>query len=246
MDRANPKSKLIRARKAETHYAKQLRKIAGHIGDLINAMWQPGDPTVANSISSALDRYARILEPWARSVGRYMVAEVDARDRHAWREISAEMGALRRQELTETDVGLLTQSRLAAQVDLITSLPREAAERVHKLTLEGLTQSTRASEVAREIMRSGEVTESRANLIARTEVSRTTTEFTQARAEAAGSEEYIWRTSRDGDVRHDHKDLANKTFRWDSPPIADQRTGARAHPGCIYNCRCWPEPIFPD
>lgn len=243
MDRINPRSRLIRSRKAEKFYARQLRKIAGHVGDLINAMWQPDDPTAANWIGDALERYARLLEPWARAVGQNMLAEVDARDRSAWRSIAAEMSALRRRELTETNMGALTQARLAEQVRLITSLPRDAAERVHKLTLEGLLQGTRASEIAKEIARSGEVTASRANLIARTEVSRTGSEFTRARAESAGSEGYIWRDSGDHDVRHSHHKMDGQFVRWDRPPTIDGMTG---HAGCFPNCRCWPDPVFPD
>ncbi|MFX5937705.1 phage head morphogenesis protein, partial [Acinetobacter baumannii] len=79
------------------------------------------------------------------------------------------------------------QELLAEQVDLITSIPREAGQRVHELTLKGLEDSTRASEIAKEIMRSGEVAKSRAMLIARTEVSRTATSLTQARAQFVGS-----------------------------------------------------------
>lgn len=233
-----------RARKVENGYARQLRKIAAHIGELVNGIWVPDDLTASNRITQALERYSKILEPWAKAVGSRMVVEVGARDRRAWREMSAEIGRLMRRELDDTEVGLLTQQRIADQVTLITSLPIDAAERVQKLTLEGITQSTRAKEVAREITRSGEVSKSRANLIATTEVSRTATEFTKSRAESVGSTGYIWRTSRDGDVRHDHKVLEGKFIPWNDPPIADQRTGARAHAGCIYRCRCYPEPVF--
>lgn len=244
MDRARQPRRLVQTAKVERQYATQLRKIATHIGELINTIWIPDDPSVADRIGIALERYAQIIEPWARVVGQRMVDEIDARDRRAWREVSAEMSRLMQVQLHATDVGALSQQRLADQVALITSLPRDAAERVHKLTLEGLTQGTRAKDIAAEIMRSGEVSKSRANLIAVTEVSRTSTEFTRARAEDIGSTGYIWRTARDRDVRHDHEILEGKFIPWNQPPIADRRTGARAHAGCIYRCRCFPEPVF--
>ncbi|WP_199223781.1 MULTISPECIES: phage minor head protein [unclassified Novosphingobium] len=242
MDRARSSRRLVQTAKVERQYASQLRKIAAHVGELINTIWVPEDPAVADRIGQALERYAQIIEPWARVVGRRMVEEIDSRDRRAWREASAEMSRLMQAQLNSTDVGALTQQRLGDQVRLITSLPRDAAERVHKLTLEGLTQGTRAREIAAEIMRSGQVSKSRADLIARTEVSRTSTEFTRARAEDIGSTHFIWRTSRDSDVRPSHKALDGKTFRWDEPPECDP--GHHALPGAIWNCRCFPEPVF--
>ena len=60
------------------------------------------------------------------------------------------------------------------------------------------------------IMAIGGTTKARANTIARTEVSRASTMFTQARAEAIGSDGYIWRSSEDSDVRDEHKELNGK------------------------------------
>ena len=92
----------------------------------------------------------------------------------------------------------------------------------------------------------GGTTKARANTIARTEVSRASTMFTQARAEAIGSDGYIWRSSEDSDVRDEHKELNGKFFKWNEPPVADKRTGIRAHAGCIWNCRCYAEPVIPE
>jgi SPP1 gp7 family putative phage head morphogenesis protein len=175
-----------------------------------------------------------------------MIAEVNARDKRAWAAASRKIGEGLRREIDATPVGEVIRARLAEQVDLITSLPREAAERVHLLALERISNGERAASLADEIMRTGEVTRSRANLIARTETSRTATELTRARALSVGSTHYVWKTVGDSDVRPDHKKLNGRVFAWDDPPIADARSGARAHPGSIYNCRCWASPIIDD
>jgi SPP1 gp7 family putative phage head morphogenesis protein len=133
------------------------------------------------------------------------------------------------------------QKALAEQVHLITSLPREAADRVHKLTIQGLTSGRRASEIAMEIAKSGDVTKSRALLIAQTEVSRTATALTQARAEYVGSVSYVWRTSRDAAVRPSHRRMEGKIVRWDQPPTLDGMVG---HAGQFPRCRCFVEPIL--
>lgn len=111
--------------------------------------------------------------------------------------------------------------------------------------IEAMPGGVRASETAKEIERTGDVTRSRADLIARTETTRAATSMVEARARHVGSEGYIWRTVGDVDVREIHKKLEGKFVRWDSPPVAGEN-GERAHAGAIYNCRCWPEPVIPD
>lgn len=245
-DRAKPsaKSAFLRARKAEVQYARQLRKVARHIGDLVMGLFDEADPASAGIVERALRRYATTIEGWASSVGGRMVAEVAARDRKAWMAVSREMGKAVHREIANAPTGALLRQRLADQVSLITSLPMEAADRVHTLTIEGLSKGTRASEIAAEIMKTGEVTRSRADLIARTEVSRTSTEFTRARAESIGSTHFVWRTAGDSDVRPSHRALNGKAFRWDDPPECDP--GHHALPGAIWNCRCYAEPVLKD
>lgn len=244
LDRARSKrSEWTRARKAEANYGRQLRKIARHVADIIAAF----DPTVswsAAAIAEALDRYAGVIEGWARATGKVMVAEVERRDYQTWKEISGEIGTRLRQEIATAPTGQAMREALDRQTALITSLPREAAERVRKVTLEAITTGRRAEDIAEEILATGEVTKARANTIARTEVSRTATELTKARAESIGSTQFIWHTSHDSDVRASHKKLDGKVFRWDEPPETDP--GYRALPGGIFNCRCWAEPIIPD
>ena len=242
-DKASPQSAFIRSRKAETAYARQLRRLAAHIGSIIKDMWDPEDPLSASEISMVLDRYAATIVPWATSVGNRMIKEVAARDRTAWMRTSAKMGRLLKTELESAPTGLAMRQKLAEQVKLITSLPTEAAERVHRLTLEGITQAKRASTIAKEIARSGEVTKSRATLIARTEVGRTSTALTEARALSIGSVDYEWRTSQDGDVRPSHRAMQGQIVRWDSPPELDGMVG---HAGSLPNCRCYCLPRIPE
>ncbi len=173
-----------------------------------------------------------------------MVTEVAARERAAWMEVARKMGGAIRRQIADAPTGLVMRQALAEQVGLITSLPKDAAERVHKLSQEAIIQGGRASEIAAEIMRSGDVSRSRAETIARTEVSRTQVELAKANAMAVGSTHFIWHTVGDSRVRESHRRLNGQSFRWDDPPESDP--GHRALPGGIWNCRCWAEPIIGD
>ena len=103
--------------------------------------------------------------------------------------------------------------------------------------------SKRASEVARAILSTEDVSEAKARLIARTEVSRSAANLVEARATYAGSDGYVWRTSGDADVRDSHREMEGKYVRWSSPPTLD---GMKGHAGTLPNCRCFAEPVFPD
>lgn len=188
-------------------------------------------------------RYAEALEPWAAATARKMVEEVNGRDLDRWRSIGEELSAGVRRTILSTDVGRTYRELMDEQVKLIKSIPVEAAARVQRLTIEGLEDSTRAKEIAAEIMRSGDVAASRARLIARTEVARTANNLTEARARSVGSEGYIWRTSGDGDVRASHRAMNGKYVAWNDPPTLDGLVG---HAGCLPNCRCYSEPVIPD
>nr|WP_239538420.1 phage minor head protein [Dyella mobilis] len=236
---ANPAN----SRKAEQNYSRSLRKLAQEVGRLIGA-FPAGDPASVAPITDMLEKYSQALDGWALRTASAMVAEVEARDRKAWLQASADISEALRHEIWTAPTGEAMKALLAEQVTLIKSIPLDAAKRVHELTLAGLENSSRGSEIVAEIKRSGEVSVSRANLIARTETARAASVLTQARAQHIGSEGYIWRIAGDSDVRHSHKQMNGKFVRWDSPPTLSD--GTTTHAGQIYNCRCYPEPVLPE
>jgi SPP1 gp7 family putative phage head morphogenesis protein len=235
----------VKTRGAELRYGSQLRKVAQQVGSII-APYTPGDMSQVPTIEHLLNAYADMLKGWATQTASNMLMDVALRDEQTWKVLAKDLSRGLREEIRNAPTGVVMRQLLAEQVDLIQSIPREAAQRVHRLTLEGLENSTRFTEIAKEIQRTEEVTTSRAILIARTETSRAATTLTQARAEAIGADSYIWRTSGDSTVRSDHKKLNGKIFQWNDPPVADEHSGTRANPGCIWNCRCFAEPIIPD
>jgi SPP1 gp7 family putative phage head morphogenesis protein len=228
------------ARRAESQYGVQLRKIARHIGEIIRG-FDLNDQADAFVLRDALRRYAEMLSPWARSAARAMVAEVAARSDKQWRTIGKEMGRSFADVLNGPDIGARYRELQEEQVGLITSIPRDAAERVHELVQQGLIEGKRFTELVPEIRRGGDVSISKARLIARTETGRVVSNLTQARAESVGGTSYIWRTVKDAQVRPSHRAAEGKVFEWNSPPTLDGLTG---NPGAVPNCRCFAEPIL--
>jgi SPP1 gp7 family putative phage head morphogenesis protein len=237
----------IKTRTTERWYETQLRKVARHVGDIIRGIaegFEPGAPGVAPVVDRAMSDYSTLLDSWARIQGSKMIQQVARSDEEAWMQRAREMASWLKRELRTTPTGPIMDALLAEQVGLIKSIPLAAAQRVHKIVQDAQISGVRADTVAAEIMRTNEVSASKARLIARTEVARASSKLTEARARRIGSKGYIWRTSTDADVRHSHKEMEGKYVDWDNPPTLSD--GHTTHAGQIFNCRCWCEPVIPD
>ncbi len=233
----------LKSRKAEAAYARQLRQVAKQVGSIVKGFVTPKEIADSVQLQNALSKYSEMIRPWAKSVATRMVADVARRDASMWEDLGADIGKQLRGEIETTPTGELFRKSINEQVDLITSLPREAAQRVHKVIIEGISTGARASTIAQEVLKTGKVTESRAMLIARTETSRIATELTAARAKNAGCTHFTWKTASDMDVRPSHKALNNKIFAFADLPIVD---GEPLLPGGTFNCRCFAMPILKD
>lgn len=145
------------------------------------------------------------------------------------------------------------ESQIRNNAELIRTLPTDVAEKtlfdVEKYVLQGL----RASEIAQKIEKyTVQHSRASAKLIARTEVSKTTTALTRARSENLGLRWYVWRTALDGDrVRKSHRNMEGVLVSWNDPPSPERLVGEKDvgnyHAGNIWNCRCYTEPLLePD
>lgn len=233
-----------RIRRAEYQYGVRLRKLARHVGDIVRHFPQ-GSLEASAEITKVLKAYSIAIQPWAKAVANSMLVEVNRRDEIAWTERTKDMAASLRLELKAAPTGVLLRQMQEEQLKYITKIPLDAATRVHELTMEGILGARRAEDIAQEIRRTTQVSESYANLVARTEVGRVATNLTAARATHIGSEGYIWRTAGDSDVRKTHRDLEGTYHRWDRPPLCDL-PNYHSHPGAIFNCRCYPEVVIPE
>lgn len=270
-----PSERWVKIRRSERYYAGRMMKLTSKVQQLqdyfngrgydsqgrrIGNLGPDGEYLTLDDshqqtlFSEALARLAssEVVDKWARAVGNRMIEETQRSDAAAWKRNSQRMSKALLIEIETAPTGALAQTLLEEQVTLIKSIPLEAAQRVHKYALEARASSgERHDQMIDMIMRTGGVSRSRAKLIARTETARAASVLTEARARYVGSEGYIWRSVGDADVRNidgnpvgSHR-LLNGTFvKWDEPPVAST-DGTRAHAGCIYNCRCWADPVLP-
>jgi hypothetical protein len=137
----------VKTQRIEQRYALQLRKVAQQVGSIV-APFTPGDMSSVPTIEQLLKAYSDMLKGWATQTASNMLMDVALRDEQAWQTMAKELSRGLREEIRNAPTGRVMQQLLAEQVTLIQSIPLEAAQRVHRLTLEGIENSTRASEIA--------------------------------------------------------------------------------------------------
>jgi SPP1 gp7 family putative phage head morphogenesis protein len=141
-------------------------------------------------------------------------------------------------------------------VSLITDMGRAHLAKVQRIMRASAAAGLRWEDVAPELQRELGIGERRAKLIARDQTNKIVSDMARLHQQAAGIEEYTWRTAGDLAVRgrpggeyerseSDHWHLEGRRFRWDSAPVTNDSTGERNHPGQDIQCRCTAEPVIP-
>lgn len=86
----------------------------------------------------------------------------------------------------------------------------------------------------------------KAKFLAQNETTIMLAEYKKVTYKEMGFDKFIWRTITDGRERELHKALNGTVWRYDNPPVIDERTGQRGLPGQTYNCRCEQIPYHDD
>lgn len=189
------------------------------------------------------------------SAVRRMVTPIAVQNMRTWRmaaKKATKNPSLYRMLMSEINQGLKSdiEIQIEENASLIKTLPTDVAKKVTKDISDMALKGMRASEIAK-VIREQTYKHSRASakLIARTEVSKTTTALTKARCDNLDLHWYVWRTAEDGDrVRKSHRIMEGVLVNWNEPPspeaLAGEKSVGNYHAGNIWNCRCYPEPLI--
>lgn len=129
-------------------------------------------------------------------------------------------------------------------VSLISTLPDESLDEMQDIVEEGFLAGKSNRDIVKDIQERYKVSRSKARFYAVDQLAKLNASIAQQQQTECGVEEYEWSSSRDARVRERHRELDGTIHRWDDPPVVDERTGRRAHPGEDYRCRCVAIPIF--
>lgn len=189
------------------------------------------------------------------SAVRRMVTPIAVQNMRTWRMAAKKAtrnSYLYRLLMREINQGLKSdiEIQIEENASLIKTLPTDVAKKVTKDISDMALKGMRASEIAKVIReQTDKHSRASAKLIARTEVSKTTTALTKARCDNLDLHWYVWRTAEDGDrVRKSHRIMEGVLVNWNEPPspeaLAGEKSVGNYHAGNIWNCRCYPEPLI--
>lgn len=189
------------------------------------------------------------------SAVRRMVTPIAVQNMRTWRMAAKKATRnpyLYRLLMREINQGLKSdiEIQIEENANLIKTLPTDVAKKVTKDISDMALKGMRASEIAKVIReQTDKHSRASAKLIARTEVSKTTTALTKARCDNLDLHWYVWRTMEDGDrVRKSHRIMEGVLVNWNEPPSPEDLAGEKSvgnyHAGNIWNCRCYPEPLI--
>jgi len=196
--------------------------------------------SIARILKSAAKKFGNI-DSWAKGLADFAAVsvrnDVDERLASSIRQaISVDVSSLLRAN------GPLLESMkdaTKANVDLIRTVPEQYLGKVEEAVTGGWSQGQRWESIVEQVKHVGDVTESRAEVIARDQVAKMNSSFNQERQQQVGIEKYEWSTSQDERVRPSHQEVDGKVFRWDEPgPVAGSVDGEPCHAGQDILCRC--------
>jgi uncharacterized protein with gpF-like domain len=133
----------------------------------------------------------------------------------------------------------IVEASAQASVGLITRIPERFLGSVQTAVMSAITTGSGLSELVPFLTKKYKGDVRHAQLTALDQVRKVSESVNEERLQSLGVEEYVWiHTGGERYPRRLHQSYHGRTFRFDDPPIIDERTGVRGSTGDAIGCRC--------
>ena len=197
---------------------------------------------IPQAFFNSLDNLQARLTQTAKDIGAAttngFIASIEKLVNASYKRQGLEFSIMGRSEIVEKTIFKSYSSIL----DLIVSIPSEIVGAYKQELLNGVGDFNREriAQIAENI---GGVSRRKAELIARDQTHKATTNYAMARASSLGFDYYVWDTSHDERVstgKGGHKQLQGRIYRYDKDTAIVDSYGNVGHCGSRVNCRCSP------
>lgn len=134
---------------------------------------------------------------------------------------------------------------VSENVGLIKSIAQTYLTQVQQAVARSIASGNGLQDLVPALEKYEGMTHRRAHNIALDQTRKAYNNVARDKMQALGVESYMWNHSGGSNQpREDHIEMDGNVYRFDDPPVIDERTGERGIPGQAPNCRCTMTPIF--
>ncbi|OWK39539.1 phage minor head protein [Fimbriiglobus ruber] len=224
--------KLFKTEHAEEFFA-QDASISSQARILTNAL-----------IKKYTDLFASLSRPMAEEFARESNKSSDIAVKSSIRHLSDEL-ALSTKTITSGPLNDILTATVAENVGLIKSIPAQYLGGVQGAVMRSITTGNGMQDLVPYLQKHKGITLRRARMISQDQVKKSFSALSKARMEKVGVTSYIWRhTAGSRHPRKLHIGMSGSIFRYDDPPVIDEKTGERGIPGQAINCACRMQPVL--
>ncbi len=224
--------KLFKTDHAEAYFA-QDASISSQARILTNAM-----------INKYTDLFASLSKPMAERFAQESDKSSDIAVKSSIRHLSEKL-TLSTKTITSGPLGDILSATITENVGLIRSIPAQYLGGVQGAVMRSITTGNGMQDLVPFLQKHKGITLRRARMIAQDQTKKSFSGLSKARMQAIGVEEYEWlHTSGSRHPRKLHIAMNGQIYRYDDPPVIDDKTGERGIPGQAINCACRMRPIL--
>lgn len=235
----------------ELKYKKAIQKILRSLEKQFNHTSDPFEiiEVIKNVVNNSY------FNDYCQNVAKSMITLLNVENAKTWREAARKSSKGRiiykslMNELKNPAIASSFYEQINQNAQLIKSLPLNFAQDFTHYASQEALKGRRSEYIAEDLKKKyRQLSQSRANLIARTEVSKVSTALTQARCNDLSIRWYVWRTSKDSRVRSAHMHMDGVLINWNDAPNPETLKGEKSafgsyQAGCCPNCRCYAQPL---
>lgn len=196
-----------------------------------------------NALSDKFDKMFGDLAPKA---SKRMVSQVDKASKSATAQSMKVLsgGMTIKTNVMGADLRETIKASIAANVDLIKSIPQEYMKRVSGAVFRSVTSGQGMADLLPQVKKYGDMTDRRAKNLALDQTRKAYNSINADRMQKVGVKKFEWIHSGGGlHPRRDHQEMDGKIYSFDNLPVIDQNTGERGIPGQAPNCKCTMRPV---
>ncbi len=182
-------------------------------------------------------RFAALADEWSRKMIAGVEQQSTAQLNIGLRDVAERMEI--HATMAEPRVRAIVESAAQASTQLITRIPEQYLGEVQIAVMSAITTGSGLDKLVPYLTKRYEDDARHAHLVALDQVRRVSENVNAARVQALGSEEFVWiHVGGERYPRRLHQSYHGRVFRYDAPPVIDERTGDTGLPGAAINCRC--------